>query len=142
MKRARTWGLAKTPRYDGTSSDLGPSSPHQSCPDCIIATRGYDFREGQERCCTSKCSASPLSPSMSRPNLLAPRSPRSSCWERCTLVRRSRPRSPTGCGDGRCGMDRDDISNRDGCSYGRSIDAEEKEPLDMNDMLDPNNMPD
>jgi hypothetical protein len=20
---------------------------HQSCPDCIIATRGYDFREGQ-----------------------------------------------------------------------------------------------
>src|SRR6266478_8339984 len=48
MKRARTWGWAKTPRYDGTSSDLGPSSsPHQSCPDCIIATRGYDFREGQ-----------------------------------------------------------------------------------------------
>jgi hypothetical protein len=26
--------------------DLGPSSPHQSCPDCIIAMRGYDFREG------------------------------------------------------------------------------------------------
>jgi hypothetical protein len=24
---------------------LGPSSPYQSCPDCIIATRGYDFRE-------------------------------------------------------------------------------------------------
>src|SRR6516165_8889245 len=48
MKRARTWGWAKTPRYDGTSSDLGPSSPRQSCSDCIIATRGYDFREGQE----------------------------------------------------------------------------------------------
>src|SRR5207244_12942884 len=77
---------------------------------------------------------------MSRPNLLAPRSPRSSCWERCTLVRRSRPRSPTGCGDGRCGMDRDDISNRDGCSCGRSIDAELKEALDMNEMLDPNKM--
>src|SRR5258708_35601448 len=77
---------------------------------------------------------------MSRPNLLAPRSPRSSCWERCTLVRRSRPRSPTGCGDGRCGMDRDDISNRDGCSCGHSIDAEKKESLDMNDMLYPNKM--
>src|SRR5260370_20790777 len=48
MKRARTWGWAKTPRYDGTSSDLGPSSPHQSCSGCIIATRGYDFREGQD----------------------------------------------------------------------------------------------
>jgi hypothetical protein len=47
MKRARTWGWAKTPRYDSTSSDLGPSSPHQSCSGCIIATRGYDFREGQ-----------------------------------------------------------------------------------------------
>jgi transposase len=29
------------------SNDLGPSSSHQSCPDCIIATRGYDFRKGQ-----------------------------------------------------------------------------------------------
>jgi hypothetical protein len=34
-------------RYDDPYNDLGPSSPHQSCPDCIIATRGYDFREGQ-----------------------------------------------------------------------------------------------
>jgi transposase InsO family protein len=40
-------GLGKDARYDGTSSDLGPSSPHQSCSGCIIATRGYDFREGQ-----------------------------------------------------------------------------------------------
>jgi len=37
-------------------------------------------------------------------------------------------------------MDRDDISNRDGCSCGRSIDAELKEALDMNEMLDPNKM--
>jgi hypothetical protein len=29
MKCARTWGWAKIPRYDGTSSNLGPSSPHQ-----------------------------------------------------------------------------------------------------------------
>ena len=34
-------------RYDDPYNDLGPSSPHQSCPDCIIATQGYDFREGQ-----------------------------------------------------------------------------------------------
>jgi hypothetical protein len=24
-----------------------PSSPHKSCPDCIIATCGYDSRDGQ-----------------------------------------------------------------------------------------------
>jgi hypothetical protein len=29
------------------SSDLAPSSSQQSCADCIIATRGYDFREEQ-----------------------------------------------------------------------------------------------
>jgi hypothetical protein len=39
--------LGRTHRYDGPSKDLGPSSLYQSCPDCIIATRGYDFREGQ-----------------------------------------------------------------------------------------------
>jgi hypothetical protein len=37
-------------RYDDPYNDLGPSSPHQSCPDCIIAMRGYDFREGQPAC--------------------------------------------------------------------------------------------
>src|SRR5262245_4510044 len=47
MRRARTWGWGRTRRYDGPSNDLGPSSPYQSCPDCIIATRGYDFRKGQ-----------------------------------------------------------------------------------------------
>src|SRR5260370_20646140 len=46
MRRARTWGWARMRRYDDPYNDLGPSSPHQSCPDCIIATRGYDFREG------------------------------------------------------------------------------------------------
>jgi hypothetical protein len=35
------------PRYDEPFSDPELSSPHQSCPDCIIATRGYDFWEGQ-----------------------------------------------------------------------------------------------
>jgi hypothetical protein len=34
-------------RCDDLSNDLGPLWSHQSCPDCIIATRGYDFREGQ-----------------------------------------------------------------------------------------------
>jgi hypothetical protein len=29
------------------SSDPDPSSPRQFCPDYIIATRGYDFQEGQ-----------------------------------------------------------------------------------------------
>src|SRR5437660_2146626 len=48
MRRARTWGWARMRRYDDPYNDLGPSSPHQSCPDCIIATRGYDFREGQD----------------------------------------------------------------------------------------------
>src|SRR5258707_11835404 len=47
MRRARTWGWARMRRYDDPYNDLGPSSPHQSCPDCIIGTRGYDFREGQ-----------------------------------------------------------------------------------------------
>src|SRR6266478_2189834 len=46
MRRARTWGWARMHRYDDPYNDLGPSSPYQSCPDCIIATRGYDFREG------------------------------------------------------------------------------------------------
>jgi hypothetical protein len=44
--RVRTFG--RTRRYDGPCKELGPSSPSQSCPDCIIATRGYDFREGQD----------------------------------------------------------------------------------------------
>jgi hypothetical protein len=44
---SRTWGWARTRRYDDPSNDLGPLSSHQSCPDCIITTGGYDFREGQ-----------------------------------------------------------------------------------------------
>src|SRR6266404_4101040 len=46
-------------RYDDLSNDLGPLWSHQSCPDCIIATRGYDFREGQ-RWCRSFLTASSL----------------------------------------------------------------------------------
>ena len=38
-RRARTWGWPRTRRYDDPSNDLGPSSSHRSCPDCIIATR-------------------------------------------------------------------------------------------------------
>jgi hypothetical protein len=40
-------GWARTRRHDEPFNDLGSSSPHQSCPDCIIATRGCDFRDGQ-----------------------------------------------------------------------------------------------
>ena len=43
-------GLARTRRYDEPSNELGPLSPHQSCPACIIDTRGYDSREGQSPC--------------------------------------------------------------------------------------------
>jgi len=35
------------PRYGELSKDQEPSLPHQFCSDCIITTRGYDFREGQ-----------------------------------------------------------------------------------------------
>jgi Integrase core domain len=48
--RARTWGWARTHRYDDPSDDLGLLSSHQSCPDCIITTGGYDFRQGQVSC--------------------------------------------------------------------------------------------
>jgi hypothetical protein len=48
MRRARTWGWARTRRDDAPSNDLGPSSPHKSCPDYIIATCGYDFQDGQQ----------------------------------------------------------------------------------------------
>src|SRR6266478_307739 len=47
MRSARTWGWRRMRRCDDPSNDLGPLWSHQSYPDCIIATRGYDFREGQ-----------------------------------------------------------------------------------------------
>ena len=34
-------------RYGELYKNQEPSWPHQFCSDCIIATRGYDFREGQ-----------------------------------------------------------------------------------------------
>jgi Integrase core domain len=40
-------GEERTRRYDEPSKDLVRSSLRQSCPDCIIATHGYSFREGQ-----------------------------------------------------------------------------------------------
>src|ERR1700730_11205243 len=47
MRRARTWHCGRMRHYGELSKHQEPSLPHQSCPDCIIATRGYDFREGQ-----------------------------------------------------------------------------------------------
>ncbi len=38
---------AKTLRYDDLSKDQEPLLPLQFCSDCITATRGYDFWEGQ-----------------------------------------------------------------------------------------------
>ena len=34
-------------RYGDLSKDQEQLLPLQFCPDCITATRGYDFREGQ-----------------------------------------------------------------------------------------------
>src|SRR5262245_47198748 len=49
MRRAHTWGWGRTRRYDEPSNDPGPSSSRPSGPDCITATREYDFREGHPR---------------------------------------------------------------------------------------------
>jgi transposase InsO family protein len=66
-KAARTWDWPRTHRDDALSNDAEGSSQRQSCADCITATPGYDFREGQVR-------ASPgTSPS--------------SCWDRWTQKR-------------------------------------------------------
>jgi hypothetical protein len=47
-KETRTHlGLAKDTPLPRAVQRSGTSSSHQSCPDCIIAMRGYDFREGQ-----------------------------------------------------------------------------------------------
>src|SRR5262249_44670167 len=44
---ARTWDWLRTRRDDALSNGAEGSSPRRFCPDCIIATPGYDFREGQ-----------------------------------------------------------------------------------------------
>jgi hypothetical protein len=43
-------GLAKDAPLRRAVQDPDPSSPRQFCPDCIIATPGYDFQEGQVWC--------------------------------------------------------------------------------------------
>src|SRR5258708_31020049 len=40
-------------RYGELSKDREQLLPHQFCADCIIGTRGYDFREGQEAVCVT-----------------------------------------------------------------------------------------
>src|ERR1700676_3083954 len=67
----------------------------------LEAARGSAMRRGEPvRCCTSMFWALPVSPKTSRPSLLASPLPPSTCWELCMPVRRSRPLSPTGCGEG------------------------------------------
>jgi hypothetical protein len=41
-------------RYGELSKDQEPLLPLQFCADCITATRGYDFREGQPRNSTAQ----------------------------------------------------------------------------------------
>jgi hypothetical protein len=62
------------------------------------------WRVAPVKCCKSMCSASPASPWMSLPSLLAPPSRQSSCWGPSRLVLKSRMHWPTGCGD--------DVANR------------------------------
>jgi hypothetical protein len=47
MKPARTLAWPKTHRHLGRYNGPAQSWRHQFCPDCIIATPGYDFQEGQ-----------------------------------------------------------------------------------------------
>jgi len=47
IHRPKSPTLSLTRQYGGPFNDLGPSSSHQSCPDCMIATGGYDFQERQ-----------------------------------------------------------------------------------------------
>jgi hypothetical protein len=46
-KPPRTWDWPRTHRYDAPSNDAETFSQRLFCPDCIIATPGYDFQEGQ-----------------------------------------------------------------------------------------------
>ena len=69
-----------------------------------LGLRNYSREDLEEarragRCWRSTYWASPLSQPMSPLNSPAPPSLRSSCWERCTPVQRSRPLSPTECDD-------------------------------------------
>ena len=45
-RRSQADEVLRTDTYPGPPSDLGKSQPCRSCADCIIVTRGYDFREG------------------------------------------------------------------------------------------------
>src|SRR5437764_15141668 len=46
IRRARTWHYRKIRPCIEQSNGPVSLSLSQSCPDCIIATCGYDFREG------------------------------------------------------------------------------------------------
>jgi Integrase core domain len=46
LDHVQIFGERHLRQYSDPSNDLVRSSPRQSCPDCIIDTRGYSFREG------------------------------------------------------------------------------------------------
>jgi hypothetical protein len=60
-------------RYIERSSDAGPSSLRLFCLGCIIATRGYDFREGQDDRRVISCM---IQRSQSEPKMMLQRFPR------------------------------------------------------------------
>src|SRR6266571_7732871 len=134
----RSRSISATPTWSGS-----PRSAKVWTSVCgTTAAKISKRRVEPEKCCTSMCWALPASPWMSRPSLLAPPSRRSSCWEPCTPVRRSRTLWPTGCSDGDAALDPDAIFNEDrsGPWCGRSIVFDQEEASDMNDMLNPNMM--
>src|SRR5437660_5880353 len=68
---------------------------------CGTTAARISKRRGEPvRCCTSMFWALPVSPKTSRPSLLALQLPQSPCWEHCMPVRRSKPLSPIGRGEG------------------------------------------
>ena len=90
-----------------TSSNVTQTSSSSPLPEkvwtsvCGTTAGSISKRRGEPaRCCTSMFWALQVSPTMSRPNLLARQLPRSRCWGHCTPVLRSRRLSPTGCGEG------------------------------------------
>src|SRR5262245_54520301 len=60
-KPARTWDWPRTHRVHVLSNDAEGLSQRRFCADCIIATPGYDFQEGQGVCLAHEWIHCPLS---------------------------------------------------------------------------------
>ena len=82
MKRGRTCHWTRTHRPGARSTDMEPSSLRRSFQDSIIATRGYDFQEGQGpmRCLAYRsdsryCNSSPRQQRFTEAGDRTPKSP-------------------------------------------------------------------